>query len=384
MIGCEIVSYRKNILVSIAVAIVLCCLFAECTQQMSDQPNSESHSSLPVIYASPAGGIQGSGTRDDPVDLNTGLSHVRGDTVLELMGGIYRIPNGSILYLGGLGSPRSTIRAASGERPIVTGENGLPPYIYVQNSTRVEGIWFGGAADSVDTPINMSNDDEIVGCVFWGYYGGIADASKHNLYENNLFVNCGRGTLYHPIYISGQSVSWDSCTIVRRNVFVGGEGWAIHLWHGPTYVKVENNFVGNVSHCFASDGVPVIARDNVFWSHTAQPTIVIRGDMNLSHNLIGKNHTYYEYRDPAALRVTADRNSFIEPASPGGPFGTNPIRWDETETELRLGTRAANIYSAISVLEDVFKQPAASIQTNPTPGRKWLVLLEALDYWSAH
>ena len=375
---------RKNLLVSIAAIVVLCCLSVQCTQQMLDLPNMESHPDVPVLYASPVGRIQGSGTRDDPVDLRTGLSHVRRDTVLELLGGIYRIPNGSILYLGGLGSPRSIIRAASGERPIITGENDFPPYVYLQKSTRVEGIWFGGIADSANTPFNMSNDDEIVGCVFWGYYGCIGDASKHNVYERNLFVNCGRGTLYHPIYITGRSTSWDSCTIVRRNVFVGGEGWAIHLWHGPTYVRVENNFLGNVSHCFASDGVPVIARDNVFWSHTAQPTILILGDMTLTHNLIGKNHTYYEYRDPAALSVAADRNSFIEPASPGGPFGTNPIRWDETGTGLRLGTGAPEIYNAISVLEGVFRQPAATLQTDPTPVQKWRVLLGALDSWSAH
>ena len=361
--------------------ILLSCVFTRCTDQSVDQPAEGPHALLHVIYASPGGRAQGLGTRNDPVDLHAGLSRVSADTVLELFGGIYRIANGGILYMGGRGNGKNTIRAASGERPIITRENGFPPYVYLKNMTRVEGIWFGGTADSTNTPFNVSNDDEVVSCVFWGYYQGIDDASKHNLYANNLFVNCGRGVYYHPIYITGRSPSWDSCTTVRRNVFVGGEGWAIHLWHGPTYVRVENNFVGNANHCFASDGVPVIARDNIFWSNTQQPTLMIAGDMTLTHNLIGKNHTYYQYKDPAAVSVAADRNSFIEPASPGGPFGTNFVQWQETDATLLLGPGAGNINGATATLQGAFTRAVATVHVDADVEQNWRVLLGVLDFW---
>ena len=285
--------------------------------------------------------------------------------------------------MGGRGSGKNTIRAASGQRPIITRENGLPPYVYVGNRTRVEGIWFGGRTDSANTPFNVSNDDEVVGCVFWGYYGCIGDASRHNLYENNLFVNCGRGVYDHPIYISGRSTSWDSSTVIRRNVIIGGEGWAIHLWHGPAYVRVENNFVGNANHCFASDGVPVIARDNIFWNNTVQPTLMIAGSMTFSHNLIGKDHTYYQCQDPSAFSVTADGNTFIEPASPGGPFGTNYVRRKESDAVALTGRDASAINAAIAILQGAFTQDITMAGVSIDIEQSRLVLFGVLDFWKA-
>jgi hypothetical protein len=335
----------------------------------------------PVLYASPDGHPRAVGTREDPVDLATGLSHVSQDTVLELLGGIYKVQNEDVLFMGGRGSGMNIIRAATGERPIVTRKNGFPPYVFLYDMTRVEGIWFGGVTDSVNTPFTMSSDDEVVGCVFWGYYGGINDASRHNLYDSNIFVGCGRGELYHPIYLSGSCDSWERCTTVRRNIFIGGEGWAIHLWHQPSYVRLVNNFTGKVQHALGSDGNPVIAQDNIFWSQATQPMILIRGDMTLTHNLVGGKHTYYEYRDPAAISVVADRNNFIEPASPGGPFGTHAVRWSEPSSMEYLGVSASALDSAVTELQYLFSQPASTILTDQSFASSIAAIHAAIDVW---
>lgn len=350
--------------------------------ERDSRTSQKTHSTSGVLYASPTGRPQGQGTRTDPLTLNSGLWRMSPDTVLELVGGVYRVPTNSIMYIGGRGGGKNIIRAAAGERPIITEQNGYPPYVVVRNQTRVEGIWFGGTVDTANTPFNMSNDDEIVGCVFWGYYGCIGDASKHNLYENNLFVNCGREPYNHAMYISGLSVSWDSCTTVRRNIFIGGEGYAIHLWHGPTYIKVEHNFVAHVNHCIASDGTEVIARDNIFWSNTLQPMMLLRGKAELTHNLIGKNHTYYGYCDPAAESVVVDLNEFINPASPGGPFGTHSASWDETLAPSRVGTSAIRVNNAIDSIETSFSNPDDAILTDSTILRNVTTLLRAVDTWN--
>jgi hypothetical protein len=356
---------------------------------MPPSAKSQAHSRSCVgtprsLYTSPTGRSGGMGTRSDPLDLATGLARVGPTTVLELLGGVYHVSNSARLTLGGRGDGQNIIRAASGERPIVTKNNGYPPTVFVNNKTRVEGIWFGGTTDTTNMPFIVNNDDEIVGCVFWGYYGCINDASKHNLFEDNLFVNCGRGDYYHAIYISGLSPSWDSCTTVRRNIFIGGEGYAIHLWHAPTYVKVDNNFVANGQRCIASDGIYVVVRDNIFWSNTLQPTMLIAGNIVLEHNLIGRKHTHYQYRDPRADLVTADRNAFVESAEPGGPFGAHVIRIQEKELATITGVGASEIDGAITALERTFTSPPATLVLDTSIVANRGILFHGLDSWMQH
>jgi hypothetical protein len=337
--------------------------------------------STTVIYASPLGRPNAKGTQSDPVDFNTGLLRLSDKVVLELLGGVYRIPEGQFVQLGVPGSGKSTIRAAEGERPIITRYNDYPPDVVLFDNTRVEGLWFGGVTDTENVPFVVSNNDELAGCVFWGYFGCINDASNHNFYENNLFVDCGRGDYYHPLYISAGSHSWDSCTTVRRNVFLGGGGYAIQLWHEPTYIRIQNNFIAAGMRCFASDGLHVAAQDNIFWSNSEQPMMLIRGEMTLTHNLIGRNHTSYQYRDPAAISVVADRNNFIEPASPGGPFGTNSIVWPESAAPTKLNVAAAQINDAVNAIQQSFSFSPDMILLDSTIAHNSAVLFEAIDVW---
>jgi hypothetical protein len=103
--------------------------------------------------------------------------------------------------------------------------------------------------------------------------------------------------------------------------------------------------------------------------------------MTLTHNLIGKNHTYYQFQDPAAIRVRADRNSFVEPASPGGPFGTNSVRWSAGKTAVELGVSADSIEVSIAVLGAAFRQPVETLASEREVVRSWKVLQNALDTW---
>ena len=371
------------------VQVLLSIFFLVGCERTSSNPVVPSTSAPPVLTASPDGKSTDLGTPASPLDLHSALARVSADTTIELLGGIYTIGNSEILYLGRnnqKGPGVSVIRGAQGQRAIITRANGYPPYIFVRNFTQVQNIWFGGQRDTSNTPFNMTSDCAVIGCVFWGYYGCIGDAGEKNSYQDNLFVGCGRGELYHAVYLTGQPSSPLRGTLLQRNVFVGGEGYAIHLWHEPQYMTIRNNFVGDAKYSLAENGFGHVITDNVFWSNNAQPTLFFGDNSNghsqfqFTHNLIGKLHTYYQYFGYSGQ--VADNNSFVQLASPGGPFGTNSKVWDESQTTSYLGKNPADINSAIKGLEQAFSQTTLSILSDSNISNQWGLIRSELNRWA--
>lgn len=297
------------------------------------------------------------------------------------MDGVYTVINGT-------GTPtrlQGTVQAAPNARPIITGSDGYAPYIEVQNGAMLDGIWFGnGTKQPADQPFVIKNDTTIRNCTLFGYYGGIVEGGgARNTIHGNRLVECGTGSLYHGIYISNGAA--DHWTLIENNLFIGGAGYAVQLWHEPSNCTIRRNFYGDNQWMLVVNGLGHTVRDEIMWSnrgvvgallgcnyagnpddgltsfdvqHVLTGAATQRTSCTMDANRICTNNTFY-----SGVPQTYGNNPHTV-ASVGGIDGT-----------------ALN--SAIASLRSAFVQSTAAIQADSTIEGLFATCAAAVTTWSA-
>ncbi len=303
-----------------------------------------------------------------------------------------------------------TIQNAEAARPIITGSDGYPPAVSLSEKSTIRGIWLGGTRETAPgRVVQVGGNTNILNCTFFGYYGVVAEGPyADNLYQFNRFVNCGGGGLYHDVYISG-----DTRARIFDNIFVGGEGYKVHNWHGAANSNTKRNFMAESFYEYVSNDVTQNCEDNVFWNHT--PPVQSWLTVNLSkgtfiHNLFG-NRTFGTGKWTNQMNggvsdegLTVDRlglvgDRYLDVTSWEGfgiwvgPFngdgavlpapGTNYTHYAVEDVTALLGYSEEQIDGATSALIAKFQQTTQQIHDDTTIEADFAVLSAVLAAWAA-
>jgi hypothetical protein len=349
-------------------------------------------SSGATLFVSPNGSPTGLGDRPAPLDLATGLDRLQPGDTLILIDGIYRVEAGHELFLGSRSSvARASILADAGARPIIVTSDGTAPVVHFGDNTRVAGLWFGGTPNPEDEQgVTLGNDNDIVANTFFGYFGAINEgAQTRNVIRDNRFVNTGHGPYYHAVYINNSSARPGEGALIDGNVFVGGGGYATHLWHNPTHVTVSGNFYGDVERAIVAQGEDILCERNVIWSSRGEtweglpigPTLFFpRGSSFVfRNNLIGARNLPPTIEIPVAPAAVISGNAFVKG---GRTFGDSPRILGPDELLQSLGVSGNELDAAVAALETAFQTDVTGIHANPDIERHFDTLRQALSAWS--
>jgi hypothetical protein len=340
------------------------------------------------LYCAPDGSANAVGDATDPITLAEGLTRVKSGNTLLLLGGVYT-------WAADAGTPfvvpaSTTLRAAAGEIPVLTHTDGGIPRLHFNAGSTVRGVWFGGTKGE-DRAVTLNAGVRVEDCVFWNYVQCISEGGgTRETYDGNLFVNCGVDPLQHSIYISNSEASTDEAARILNNVFVGGAGYHIHLWHGPTNTVIRGNFSAHAHGSLVIDGTGHMATRNVLWSQQADYpywplNLSENGGGTYTHNLHGEDgrsdrnpREWITGTPPAALTVSD--NAFIGNSA---AFGTSAQAITVAALPGLLGYSKAEIDTAIAELETAFAGTAADIQADATITPKWNALQAVAAAWAA-
>jgi hypothetical protein len=340
------------------------------------------------LYCAPDGTAEALGTAAAPITLAEGLTRVKSGNTLLLLGGVYT-------WAADAGTPfavpaSTTLRAAAGEIPVLTHTDGGIPRLHCNAGATVRGVWFGGTKGE-DRAVTVNAGVTLDGCVFWNYLQCISEGSgTREVYSGNLFVNCGNGSLQHSIYISNSAASASEGARILGNVFIGGEGYHIHLWHGPANTVIQGNFSAQSVGSLVVDGPGHTVSHNVLWS---QQTAIELWPLNLSANAGGTYTSNLHGEDArsdrnprewrtGALRagLSVSSNTFVGNCA---TFGTSAQAITVASLPDILGYSKAEIDTAISDLETAFAQTPTQIQADATITPKWNALQSVAAAWAA-
>ena len=263
-------------------------------------------------------------------------------------------------------------------RVIITRADGNPPRVVVGAGATVRNVWIGGAKDTGDNAIVAMETGALLDNVaLFGYYGGIGIGSaKGARVSNCVLANCGTDDLWHPIYISNSAAQAGEGTTFERNIIVGGEGYAIHLWHSPSWNNLYNNFVA-ANRGMAQQGNDNIWTRNVFWSNGKYPCVYIDTGARLKFtwNLVGAVTTTHILNTPTD--ATVRNNGFIAPAV---PFGKSPQTYDNVRG--LLGYSPASINNSVTALVAAFTQTPQALLADTSIDTHTDKLRDVLAHWS--
>lgn len=332
-------------------------------------------------YASPTGSAEASGERTAPITLAEGVARIKSGDTLYLLAGVYSIDD--ILSI-----PAGVIfTSAPGEVAIITAANGDPPRVHVGAGTLVRGAWFGGSRTAESTAVTQGSDVTYQQCVFFGYNQCIAEGGASGCsYLDNLFVNCGADWLQHSIYVSNSQAAEGRGALIRRNVFIGGYGYHIHLWHGPTNTIIDNNFSADGSAALAVDGYGHIITDNVMWSQRADvpywPLLfsansggVYAGNVHGAEGRSDRTPREWYAGGSFSPDLSVSNNAFAGSVA----FGADAISNDDVS--MYIGTGAEAVNAAVEALETAFAQAVNLIQSDATILPAWQALRAAMAAW---
>lgn len=315
-----------------------------------------------------------SGTRDAPwKTVEKAIASIRPGDIVEIAEGIYRVKELRFAPAGTGSMKRTIFRAAHGQRVIFSQSGDIPPKISVADYVRLEGLWFGGvwkAEGSGGFFVGGSPQSygiELVNNTFFGYKELSQGSAEYLLYQGNRFVHTGYGRFGHSIYLSGGYTvgSMAQHAIVDNNLFIGGEGYAIHGWHKTHNNIVTRNFVSGHYWGLVLDGSDHVVANNFFWRQTGQPgregpfAAWLPGERILVvNNVFAQN--------PSILGVGADvtieNNAFLSSTR----IGADPREVPVDTAEAAFGVTTAQIDGAIAALESAFAAPVETIFADRT------------------
>lgn len=276
-----------------------------------------------------------------------------GDTVV-IMGGVYQVTG---LYFGPAGSSfdqMTTYKSAPGERVIFCSADGSVPFASMADFVRVEGMWFDHCLVAPGNgPDSIGHGKEIVNCTIFRNDDGILIGSQEYLlvYGNRL-IHTGLGFYMHGIYLSGGGPigSRSNHVIVDNNIFIHGEGYAIHGWHGPRSMIVTRNFISRHNNGIVMDGNDHLIANNLVWEcgpdglgiFLAGYNIVVVNNIVRASPLFGWFGTDY-----------LEHNAFLN----AEPKGDSPILLALGNEEADFGVPANVIDETVTQLGEIFDQP---------------------------
>jgi hypothetical protein len=270
-------------------------------------------------------------------------------------------------------------------RVIITRADGKPPS--VENHGTLKNVWVGGTRETSEiggATISAFDNSVFDGVTLFGYYGGINGGSHINpRILNSRFVNCGGAAHYHPIYINNFNATEGQGATIEDNLFVGGEGYPIHLYHAPNWNSVRRNFVGGGLRCVAVEGHHNTVRDNLFWSNAGDRCAWVANENGCSnlvfnHNLFGAATTTHYLNYPADSIVK--NNWFVGDAY---PFGTNTKTLLKSELPEWIGITHNQIQVAVNALKYSFTLNPSLLLNDATIEPNFALLRGAVAEWAA-
>ena len=288
---------------------------------------------------------------------------------MQLASGIYYMDTVTV-------APGETLEGVG--RVIITRADGKPPHIF--NNGTIRGVWIGGTRETLEAgaaTFQCGDNAVFDDCAFFGYFGGLNVAGGKNArVAGCVFANCGTDNYWHPVYINNYMAQAGEGTTFERNIIVGGEGYAIHLWHSPTFNTLNNNFVA-AWRGMAQQGDDNVWTRNVFWSNGHYPCVYIDAGARLrfTWNLVGAVTTTHILNIPTDAIVR--NNGFISPAI---PFGKSPQSYDNVRG--LLGYSQASITNSVTALTASFGQTPQALLIDTSIDANVEKLSDVLAHWS--
>jgi hypothetical protein len=315
---------------------------------------------------------------------------VKGDTLI-LTDGIYPI---TLPVL----ETRCNLIADRGARPVLVRTNGYTPSILCYEDTIIDGLWFGGARDETTERGVVQFRQRVLfrNNVLWNYYGGMNDGGggMSNMFRRNVLVNCGTAFKHHPLYVNNSNPLHTAYVV--GNLFIGGQGWHIHLWGGPTNTLVDGNFSADADYCLAFQGSNNICSNNVWWKPTSPGyPINVANSGPLANNIYRRNfHGQIVQASPVGSHmdwfgawnwdgrgVTASNNHYINPPK-SQEADKNPVNVPPGSEATYLGKTAAEIDAAVNALKAAFTGTPQQVHDDTTIAGHVAVLQSVINKWA--
>ena len=221
---------------------------------------------------------------------------------------------------------------------------------------RLERLWIGGKWDNAAIQAGgwfhtggspISRGVQVVDCTLFGFREGIQiGSSEYQLIQGNRLLHNGYGELMHGIYLSGgSSPSVSNYIIVDHNLFVRGQGWGIHGWHGIHSVIVTRNLVAQFNYGLVLDGSDHLVANNLFWKqhggdYSAKGTWLAGTQTQFLNNVLGPNSPL----EGDTTNNTLKKNAYLGT----NPFGQGAIILTAGQEASQLGASAQTIDNAIA------------------------------------
>lgn len=276
-----------------------------------------------------------------------------GDTI-TLASGIYGLDSGfsyDLIVPDGV-----TLKAAVGARPIITRISGYAPRVRVGTNSVLDGLWIGGARsedDSVPALCHVPQDGLVQNCTFFGFYELFGSGMYRTTLQNNRIVNCGTGTLYHPIYYSNPSALPGEGLNVIDNIFVGNNGYCIHCYNtttNPHSLVATGNFMGGVLGAMAVKGDGHVIDKNLVWTSSGIAILRLAGSFSITKTFVGQ--ATGSVTDGLVPGQTLDNNTFVDRAT----AGTNPVSWNNANVFAVFNANLTEINLIVSAIQRTFWQ----------------------------
>ncbi len=326
------------------------------------------------------------------------ITNMTAASTLIIREGVYLIDNSERHYIGGdaggVNANNATIvKAAAGERVIITGDDGLPPRISLDNDfIRLEGIWFGGDWDvnngyefQVSGGGRVDHGREIVGCTFFGFKSIRGGLVEHTFWQENRFIRCGVGNDPPMVYMSGDhNIGYGNHDIFDHNIFITGKGYSINGWHTYHNFIITRNFVGNVWGGIIADGrgseyqgnvegSDHLIANNIFWNSGEgqgqgfnAATLIASNTHYLNNIHVDNSNIAVSYNATYGWEtlenLVIDKNAFNNVSTTFG--GTNSIDMAEGNEEAELGISKDLVDNTIASIDLAFQETPTDLLAN--------------------
>jgi hypothetical protein len=357
-----------------------------------------SASAQTLWYCSPTG--TGDGSLGNPSSFATALTHVSTSVWIVCRGGLYVQSTSSHNWGNGYTSTdsslRAVIRAYPGERPIFTQTDSVGPALYLYPPLRLVGLWFGTKTQHANHPINKAGPGvDLDSCVFIGY-GQAVNISQdfhRSRIRYNLFLGCGDSTFWHAVYysdsVNGGKPNYTDTTY--HNVIVGGNGYGLHGWHGPSNWMCLSNFVADQWAGNAMDGKWSVFRNNIFhgWNEEGlyfDENADTYGHIVPSHTFVGmRRHGGIQMLGPTDDGFDSCANNTVVTMANGNYLSGTCLAQlviDSTQVASKLGLSSVQIDSVVSVIVAMRDKNPTQILNDTTIQGAWSRLNTVIDTWS--
>ena len=273
-------------------------------------------------------------------------------------------------------------------RVIITRADGKPPSVEIGVGATLKNVWIGGTRETAlenSAHIHPATNAVLDGGTFFGYYGGVNCGDSYGqCLKNCRFVNCGTQLLYHPLYVNQFRAQAGEGVLIQDNVFVGCEGYSIHLYHSPNYCTLLRNFIAANGHGIAIEGNYNAAKYNIIWQNYTASCAWLGQDNGTSNltfrqNLFGYATTTHWLDYPADSKV--GKNYFVEGAT---PFGNNPITIQRSMVGYYTGYTSVQLNQAVNNIKTSFNAPLINLLADTSIESNFAVCKLATLNWSVN